>query len=340
MRRMIPLAILLLLGLTSCGEDDPVAVPDQEDDPGALTLDRPAWTLPSPPAHGRDDTTGDAVFSHENRVRTVRWFQPRDPVLWRHLAPDLTGPARDRVQPALDMFLRADDGTWDADDWGGIMCGIDTTGMDIPGARILDIWVNDFQVDPTLRRGRLHIDFGLISEDGYWPLVWDWDYGEITEYGTMQNEDRIFTQDEDTGLGGITDAELFSPFYVSDANPYPDINSTTKNNEWDVEDPDGDRSFNLDDEYFSTVIDLRDTPAVVDVLRDHGDSPDIPVLVEGGHAWRMYRFSVDDLTAVTATGRMPDLDRVRHLRIWFEDEGRPDDRVWLQITGLRFRSGS
>ena len=42
----------------------------------------------------------------------------------------------------------------------------------------------DSQIDPLARTGRLHIDFGLISEDGIWPMV-----GDAPQYNTMQNED-------------------------------------------------------------------------------------------------------------------------------------------------------
>ena len=296
-----------------------------------ISLVRTAWTLPGLPAAGADGSSATAP-NYEDRVGTIRWFMPEQRVLRRYLNPDLVNQERDETQPAMDLYLRANGG-WQPDSWGGIMRGVSATGLDLQRSQFVEIWLNDKQPDPLLRSGRLHIDFGLISEDGYWP---DDAAGE-PEHKTQQDEDadhdKIFKIEEDTGLGGITDDKDFDPTYGSAADPYPDINSTKGNNSWDLEDANRNGSFELSDQYFSTIIDLRDTEALVDVLEDYNDVADLRA---EGHSWRKYRIPLSEIQSITGTGFEPELDRIKHVRIWFEDETRSDEVIWLQLSELRF----
>ncbi len=103
-------------------------------------------------------------------METVRWYLPKDRVLRRYLNPDLVNQERDETQQAMDLYMQADpDSGWGAQNWGGIMRGISRTGLDLSRSQFLEFWVNDKEPDATQRSGNLHIDFGYISEDGFWP---------------------------------------------------------------------------------------------------------------------------------------------------------------------------
>lgn len=292
--------------------------------------DRLAWRTSSVPAALAGFRDGEAAA--QRRVDTIRWFRPREPVLAGHLDPDLGGPARDQALSALQLYLRADDGVWAPDAWGGIMAGRGHQGVDIRRTNTFEIWVNDFHPDPADRRGVLHIDFGFLGEDHVWPTEFDG-----PRYGTWEdedwNDDDIFTQDEDTGLGDINDAEPFDPTWGSAADPYPGINSTNRNNQWDTEDVDGDGAFEWSEGYFSYTLDLAVTAPFIDVVRDHEDVAD---LVAENLAWRCYRF---DLWRGEPVDRdlWPDHGHVTHLRIWYEDaaDGAPEV-VNLQFANTNF----
>ena len=135
--------------------------------------------------------------------------------------------------------------------------------------------------DRSLRSGRLHIDFGYISEDGFWPddgagalVVGEWEREDGIN-GTTP--DGIFTPDEDIGLDGqgADGDQGYSADYGSDANPYPRHQRHRGNNREDTEDLNGDTSLNRDNGYFTATIDLRETEPLVDVVYDYDDLGDM-----------------------------------------------------------------
>jgi len=166
-----------------------------------ITLSRLGWFYASKPIVGQNDPN-PTIYTAENRVEEVRWFLPQNRVLRRYLNPDLINQERDETQQTMNMYLRSANGTWGSDEWGGIMRGISRTGLDLSKAQFVEIWLNDSQPDSTARRGRLHIDFGYIDEDGFWPLD---ENGEPIEDRWERediNDDGIFTFEEDIGLDG------------------------------------------------------------------------------------------------------------------------------------------
>ena len=185
------------------------------------------------------------------------------------------------------------------------------------------------------RSGRLHIDVGTICEDFRWP-----DTGDGFEYGTRQtediNRDGLFAVDEDVGLDAIVHdgmlVEIGRPFsadYGTEEDPYPDINKTAYNNRWDDEDLDRNSILDGENKYLAFVIDLADTTAFIDVLRDYPYPPD------DSDAWRLFRLPIHTAAVV---GQEPVLHDIRHLRIWYEDDAFLPGRetVRLQITAPVF----
>ena len=339
----IILSALCLLWGGCSDEETNLTAPDPVDDPWTINLERENWSWASSPYLGKWDVfRGDTrIFDPEDRVETVRWFQPRTRTLARHLDPDLINLQRDRTVPTMDLYLRAEDGSLDSEDWGGIMCGISRVGQDLSAADSLEIWVNDFEPDPSLRQGRIHIDFGYISEDGFWPLDSE---GKLI-VGTWEREDGILPGEEpdgvfiapveDIGLDGDPDGpQKFDPAYeIRGDIPYPGINGTSRNNREDSEDINGDTWLGRDNGYFTMTIDLQHTPALTDVVMDYENVAD---LIGEKIAWRKYCFSVVE-SDVVSVGTVPNLKAVTHVRIWYENPGNPVGAVkWLQFAGLRF----
>ena len=343
----IVIVAAMTLSIWGCGDDEPnPVVPPSVEDPGLLSLDRTSWLWASAPLAVSVSPENPGVlttFDPEDRVEAVRWFSPRERTLRRYLNPDLIDQERDETVPTMDLYLRTDDETWEPDTWGGIMRGLRSPcgpGLDLAEMVYWDIWVNDGFPNPADRSGRLHIDFGYISEDGFWP---DDDEGDI-EFGTWQREDGIiagfpdgvfFAPEEDIGLDGNEwGPQLFNASYeIQGDTPYPRINGTARNAREDSEDLDGNTRLNLSDGYFTVVIDLKETPAQVDVVQDFENVQD---LVDQGLAWRKYSFHIF-LSDVVDRDLAPNLSDLHQLRIWFEDDLMPSrSEVQLQISAPWF----
>lgn len=308
-----------------------------------LPISRLSWMWGSAPAQGRDPAfaaaTGDLRDFTPPRRAETRWFLPRDNVLRRYLNPDLRDQEGREPQQVLQLFLDAGEGGWQSDSWGGIMRGLGRNGIDLSKAQFLEFWVNDFVDDPSARRGTLHIDFGYLNEDFFWPVR----EGGTLEVGTYQfedaNRDGVFTFDEDTGLdgvmGGSSAPDYYDVAYVSDDDPYPRINGTEANNREDTEDLDGDTVFDRQDGYFTLAVNLADS-ALVDVRRDFdpGRLSGLPA----GQSWRKFRIRLGDTLPVSPPGgTTPQINAVTHVRIWFED-GSPGAarKRQLQLSEIKF----
>ena len=160
--------------VVGCSDDESnMTTPAPADDPWEISLNRLDWSWASAPFLGEAYVAemGDVrTFDPEDRVDAIRWFLPKDRVLRRYLDPDLTNAAGDQTQPAMDLYLRADDGVWDPEDWGGIMTGISRTGLDVSTAQFSKSGSTTVSPTSRQRHGKLHLDFGYMSEDGFWPL--------------------------------------------------------------------------------------------------------------------------------------------------------------------------
>ncbi len=319
-----------------------------------VSLSRLGWYQASRPAHEDDPTfllryqesSGDpdwGVYEPETRTPDIRWFLPEERVLRRYLNPALVEQERDETQQALQVRVEAPAAGWTTDSWGGIMRGISRAGLDLTQAQFLEFWVNDFRpdtagTDPSVvRSGRLHIDFGDIDEDFFWPAD---DAGNLivgTEQREDVNTDGVFTYEEDIGLDGVwnypptqvlREGELYDAEYGDANDPFPAINNTARNNYEDSEDLNENTVIDRANAFFSITVDLRATDPDVDVLYDYavGDYADDPAiqadlaeLRAAGLSWRKYRIRLSDVLPVTVTNP-PDLSRVKHVRVWFEDD--------------------
>lgn len=338
------LVALSLFGMLGCsGDEENIVAPLVVDDPWTMSLVRTEWFWASAPFFGMDYLANNAdlrSFDPEDRTGAVRWFIPRERTLCWYLNPELTGQDRDKTQPTMELFFRADDGSWDAEDWGGIMRGVGRDGLDLSTAQFVEIWLNDECPDINLRRGRLHIDFGYINEDGFWPrdnngqlVVGEWE----REDGILPGEDPdgVWVSDEDIGLDGNENGiQRFAADYeIDDDSPYPRINGTARNLREDDEDINGDASFNVANGYFTATIDMKETRALVDVVYDYDD---VQELVAGNIAWRKYHISMALMDEVRH-GMDPDLGNLTHVRIWYEDPEPGGGAIRrLQISGFKF----
>jgi hypothetical protein len=313
------------------------------DSSDVITLTRIGWSWASAPFLGEGYLAANPdlrSFDPEDRVETVRWFLPKERSLRRYLNPELINQERDETQPSMDLFIRADDGTWDPEDWGGIMRSISRTGLDLSKAQFIEIWVNDGVADKDQRRGKLHLDFGYINEDGFWPV----DESDNLEIGTWQREDGIvdgipddvfYAPEEDIGLDGneFGPQKFDANFEINGDSPYPGINGTARNSREDDEDLNHDDRLNRDNGYFTATIDLKDTEALVDVVYDYDDVQD---LVDGNISWRKYRIPLTAVDTVSV-GTAANLRAVTHTRIWYED-ANPGGRtaLTLQLSEFKF----
>ncbi len=318
-----------------------------------ISLTRIGWSWGAQPFLGERHImqTGDSrQFLPENRVDNVRWFIPKERTERRMLNPALINQERGETQQVMDLYLRDDDGVWDADNWGGITRGLSRTGIDLSKAQFIEIWVNDGVPELTERSGKLHIDFGYINEDGFWPLA-DVDDPDSRVVGQHEQEDGIiagteadgvFSHEEDIGLDGHGDTgpqQYLADFDIGGDSPYPFINGTARNSREDDEDINKSGSLDRDDGYFTAVIDLQDTEALVDVVYDYeSDYPgDVSDLRDEKIAWRKYRIRVGDIDSVSV-GIQPNIQAITHTRIWFEDGSptSPSEPVHLQLSEFKF----
>jgi len=307
------------------------------DSSGLVSLARVGWFWASAPV----DTNYVFTLAPENRVET-RWFLPRVRVKRLYLNPELQGRERDETQQALHVFMKADADGWQPTSWGGIMRGLSRVGVDLSESQFVDLWVNDNQQELADRRGILHIDFGYISEDFFWP---EDDQGNLV-IGTWQyedaNRDGVFTHDEDTGLDGVSGGDVYGADYGIPEDPFPNINGTEANNREDDEDINGNTIQDLDNGYYSVTIDLANDEALVDVAQEYADQPDV-IEKLNGTAWRNYRIRLGDAETVRPTSydTIPDIHAVTHIRVWYEDQepGAPQT-VNLQLSELSFLGSS
>jgi len=319
-----------------------------------ISLTRLGWAFGSQPFQGERYTMQNPAdtreFLPEHRVDNVRWFLPKERTERRMLNPALVNQERGETQQVMDMYLRDDDGVWDDDDWGGITRGLSKTGVDFSKAQFIEIWVNDSEPELDLRSGRLHIDFGYINEDGFWPLA-DPDDPTSLIIGGHDQEDGIvdgtqadgyFSWEEDIGLDGLGEngpQRYQADYDVDGDSPYPFINGSAKNSREDNEDINKNGSLDRDDGYFTTVIDLKDTEALVDVVYDYEDDypSDVADLRAEKIAWRKYRIRVGAIDTVSV-GIQPNIQAVTHTRIWFEDDSptNPNNPVHLQLSEFKF----
>jgi len=243
--------------------------------------------------------------------------------------------------------------------WSGIMRSFGNAGLDLTRTKAIEFWLNDQIGEPALRNGRLHIDFGDVSENFvFFPNRPDQMLSGNVNFNREANTAVEFqAATDDIGWDGVQQgcdrnappgfgSDCYLPEVEDDLTKQHYLaNGTEKNNDYDTEDINGNGVFNESNSYFGITVDLADTSFVeVDVNPTYRDDPTIPdALKREFRGWRKYRIDLDRVSLETlrdAGAAAPTLAQIRFFRLWFEDTGGAADSTTifsrnLQIYGLK-----
>ena len=296
---------------------------------GQINLLREVWYESSPPL---DSVMGLGYDAPE--CRQFYWYNaPSDEICGagyllcyrRDLDPS-RDPGCDGVVPSL--IIRAIEP--EQGEWCGVMTGF-PGGLDISKAGYFDIWINDYQPEPTSRSGVVYVEFGLIDEDFHAPQLNRLDDEDKPPYG--------WTIYEDTGFEG--DFCRF-PYDFSDASwdpakgVYIGINCRRGNGVHDSEDLNGNGYLDRENAYYHFEINLADS-AVVDVQRDYPKDTYAEYwnaeTVNQYKAWRLYRVSLANIeqALVSPSGLVPRMAAIQHFRIWLPSPASIEGQLGHQI---------
>ena len=306
----------------------------------SVGVGRETWQYSSPPL------VDNQVLRADDRLGAV-WYSVQRQVKRVDLSPRLQDIEANDFISALGIILTPNGQA--VKPWVGLTQVLSQTGADLSEAQYLEIWINDFGRfhgdNAAGGAGRkIHIDLGRLSEDAVWdprtpPAPAD---GRLNEEDL--NHDGQRTELEDVGLDTIPDpTELArdvrpdtTEFSVStDNDPAGDnydfkgnsddysgsiadrirrfrhVDGTEGNERLDSEDLNANLTLDTGNDYFTYTFPLdADSFTVVDVKKDYG----LPLTSSNG--WRLLRIPLNHPT-VTREGT-PDLNTVRHLRLWFE----------------------
>lgn len=321
----------------------------------SVGVGRETWQYSSPPI------VNNQPLPAEERLGAI-WYSVQRQVQRRDLAPKLqTIEANDYIS-ALGIILMPN--TRAIKPWLGLTQVLSQTVVDLSEAQYIEMWVNDFGrfhgANAAAGSGKkIHLDLGKVSEDAVWdprtpPAPPD---GRLNEEDL--NHDAQRTLEEDAGLDTIPDVTELARGVPPDTSEYsvstskdpagddydfsgnPDdysgsiadrihrfrhVNGTEGNQRLDSEDLNANLSLDTGSDYFSYTFPLdADSFTVVDVKRDYPDR--IPLGSNNG--WRLLRIPLNHPTASRVGS--PDLNTVRHLRLWFEGF---DDTTEFQVASI------
>lgn len=183
--------------------------------------------------------------------------------------------------------------------------------------------------------GRVHIDLGQeMSEDQLRRNA----TGSLVGIGVLDDEDRDRNGtwnegSEDTGYDGVfgVDAQNVAGDDANDDYVEGDytggINGSESNHLWNTEDIDRNGILNVDNIYYSYVVDLDSTEFMVENAG----------LQEG---WTMFRIPIKDTTAYDTVLGQPDWRNIRYVRIWLDNFVSPEtlEIYRLFATGSRWKN--
>ncbi len=221
--------------------------------------------------------------------------------------------------------------TSDTKAWAGILRHI--------GNRIDKSRVQLFEMRVKGRTGKIHLDFGQITEDVN---------GNNAPDTEDKDRNKAITEEEDIGIDGLSDGQ--EPGYNLVTNPDPNGDNWFNGKEgvcplppgqctnvrFNVEDPrfyewlngtEGNRvadgiqttpdketfadQFQTLNDYYSFTIDLASDSFLV---------PGSEKILPDGTNWRTYRLPIRDSRALTDSIGKPDWDFIRYVRVWFNTE--------------------
>jgi hypothetical protein len=297
------------------------------EDSDVIPMTRRSWVEASPPL---DPSQGQVAGALPASLREKFFWYNIEPELGVHRLdwnPQLD-ERENTLIPSIDIEM--DTMTVDSTRWAGIMTGFPGGGLDLSRSQFIEIWVNDFKPDTSSRDGVIYIEMGNIDEDFFEP--------DKDEYNTEdKNRDGFNALTEDTGLDGEYDDQGDVDVAGDDYDParidgrFIKINGTERNGYLDDEDLDGSGQMEKDNYYFRFAVRLADS-AIIDVRRD------FPGQVSDSYdSWRMYRIDLSQAEIVSQTGTPPRMERIRHLRVWFDHINKVINPATkrLQIAGFK-----
>ena len=345
---------LLSFVILGCKGKFPVESTPALEESNTLSVMRNAWSMASTP-DGNAAPRGHLI-----------WYNPYEMVPIREVWPDreVTNPNRPiprihvlrlgfKPRPGKDSSLHSP-----GDSWGGVQ-------RVLYGDRPVFSDSLCFELTVQGDQGRLHFDFGLISED-------------VIPNGKLDSEDRIrgglrdafLDENEDTGLDGVFGPDPPDPFYphieASIDRSDPERTRAVPFDFWDIDGDDvkGEQEpwSNDDWRYEAGVVDYRQINGtegsrndgalsypntedlnmndVLDMENDYFEfsfsldktSPDT-ALIQGGLdntiGWRLYRLP---LSAPSSRIGSPDWSRVECVRIWID--GAESDSIRVSIAKM------
>jgi len=307
-----------------------------------ISLNRTAWVWAGVPLGASSGAVADHAL--------LEWYNARG-VKERDLKPKLQqSEGSDNEHQVLELNMKPPTGevALGAEDWTGITQPLSTVGQDLTKVQFMEIWVNDFTPNHLATQGNLKIDFGRLTEDGFWdprnPPNGKLDTEDKNRDGRLDGGTKDLA--EDTGLDGVFDED--EPGYDPTTNPDPDgddysydlnsphdyshINNFERNGlddanaHPDTEDLNRNGILDTDNNYFEATVDLSDTQFVaIDVPQLYAGDPD----VKADNGWRLFRIPISDST-FTRNG-FATWDNVQAMRVWLDGATAP---LKIQVGGI------
>lgn len=198
------------------------------------------------------------------------------------------------------------------------------------GRRIDERRVQLFELRVKGNRGKMHFDFGRVSEDI------DGDQFEDTEDYIEKNN--VVDADEDVGLDSLASPNepgyhpILNPDPNGDdwSNSYDGFNGTEGNRNDALSRPDEEQlsnnGYERNNSYFSFFVDLADTTS------------DTTRFVSGSSykGWKTYRIPVREPQALAFQTGSPDWDQITHVRVWFEADSSDRQPDTVEVADWYF----
>ncbi|MBI3195521.1 MAG: cell surface protein SprA [Ignavibacteriae bacterium] len=340
-----------------------------------LNVNYTAWKPASPPVYTLIGSESVTPLSKMNSKAKMSWFnntQRYEPVSTQEIWPFKSVRRGQELVPILILdYNPTERGMFNyslnidstlkktpAKNWNGVQRYINSTAGDLTQQNIayLEIWFRATSTDSfDLRKGRLYIDIGKVSED------------VVPNRGNLNSEDAVITDQnqsglpngvlnpgEDIGLDTLSDVqerarypELITRYpelagdpsgdnfdYTTESNSFDRINGTEGNGERnsvdgrypDTEDLNGNGTADPTDTYIEYEIPLAES------LED--GSKNIAIVGGGTNKWFQVRIPLLDSTRVIGgQTALSILQNVQYIRLWLSGYNAP---VRLRIAEISF----
>ncbi|MGQ9602831.1 MAG: hypothetical protein ACUVUU_01305 [bacterium] len=274
----------------------------------SFSIYRDSW-VPSSPPHG---------YRWENTQR-IYWYVRENEVQERDIFPNAEPRPGATTLPVMEVDFRGKRYYWmndviydESSRWAGLMRLVSRSGADFSELEFFEVWLK-----PKVGNlGKIHIDFGAISEDYYRP----WLYSLDTE---DRDNNGVLSADENTGLDGVFTGQPGDDpdddYEYKGDNDFSKINGTEGDPRIspDTEDLDGDGILDLAEVHFRISFDLNDPKYIV---------------TRTAKGWALYRIPLKDAVALNGS---PSWKAIKYMRFFFTDvdSGSVYQIAYMQVTG-------